>query len=130
MSNWFEKHSNTLIPVATIILAFGALVAVIDRRLDAQDQLISQRFDAQDRSIEQRFEAQERYIEQRFDAVEQRFEAIDQRFEAMDKRLDHLAEEVAELRKLLVGINERVSRNEGRIDVILKQIQAADALAP
>ena len=48
----------------------------------------------------------------------------------MDKRIDRLADEVAELRKLLVGINERVSRNEGRIDVILEQIQAADAPSP
>lgn len=44
----------------------------------------------------------------------------------MGKRIDRLADEVAELRKLLAGINERVSRSEGRIDVILEQIQAAD----
>jgi len=141
MSNWIEKHSNTLITAATIVLAFGALVAIIDQRLDAQDKLISERFDAQDKLISERFDAQDRYIDQRFEAmdrsinqrfeaVDQRFETVNQRFDAMDKRIDRLADEVAELRTLLVGINERVSRNEGRIDVILEQIQAADTPSP
>ena len=148
MSNWFEKHSNTLITVATIILAVGALVSILDQRLDAQDKFISERFDAQDRyinqrfdtvdqrfdAVDQRFDAQDRYINQRFDAqdryINQRFEAVDQRLDAMGKRIDRLADEVAELRKLLVGINERVSRNEGRIDVILERIQAADTPSP
>lgn len=130
MSNWLSKHGDTLVTIATIIVAFGALVTIFDQRLDAQDELISQRFDAQDRYINQRFEA----VDQRFETVDQRFEAqdraINQRFDAMDKRIDRLADEVAELRKLLVGINERVSRNEGRIDVILEQIQTADAPSP
>ena len=134
MPSWFEKHSNTLITVATIIVAFGALVTIFDQRLDAQDRLISERFDAQDRLISERFDAQDRYIDQRFDAMDrsinQRFEAVAQRFDAVDERIDRLTEEVAELRTLLVGINERVSRNEGRIDVILEQIQAADTPSP
>ena len=86
MPSWIEQHSNTLITIATIIVAFGALVTILD----------------------------------------QRFDAVDQRFDAMDKRIDHLTGEVSELRRLTVGISERVSRNEGRIDVILEQIQAAD----
>ena len=148
MFNWISKHGDTVITIATIIVAFGALVTIFDQRLDAQDELISQRFDAQDRYIDQRFDAQDRHINQRFDAIDLRFEAVDQRFDAvdqrfdahdrsinqrfdaMDKRIDRLADEVAELRKLLVGINERVSRNEGRIDVILKQMQAAGAPSP
>lgn len=65
MSNWLSKHGDTLVTIATIIVAFGALVTIFDQRLDAQDELISQRFDAQDR-----------YINQRFDAVNQRFEAV------------------------------------------------------
>ena len=93
MPSWIEQHSNTLITIATIIVAFGALVTILD---------------------------------QRFDAVDQRFDAVNQRFDAMDKRIDHLTGEVSELRRLTVGISERVSRNEGRIDVILEQIQAAD----
>jgi septal ring factor EnvC (AmiA/AmiB activator) len=112
MPSWIEKHSDTLITIATIIVAFAALVAIVDQRLDAQDELISQRFDAQDRHINQRFDA------------------VDQRFDAMDKRIDRLTEEVSELRRLTVSISERVSRNEGQIDVIREQIQAADTPSP
>ena len=90
MPSWIEQHSNTLITIATIIVAFGALVTILD----------------------------------------QRFDAVNQRFDAMDRRIDHLTDEVSELRRLTVSISERVSRNEGRIDVILEQIQAADAPSP
>lgn len=55
MPGWFEKHGDTLITIATIIVAFGALVTILDQRLDAQDKLISERFEAQDRSINQPF---------------------------------------------------------------------------
>lgn len=130
MSNWISKHGDTLITIATIIVAFGTLITIFDQRLDAQDKFIAQRLDAQDELISLRFDAQDRYINQRFEAVDQRFDGVDQRFDAMDKRIDRLTDEVAELRKLLVGINERVSRNEGRIDVILEQIQASDAPSP
>jgi TolA-binding protein len=123
MPSWIEKHSDTLITIAAIIVAFAALVTILDQRLDTQDKLISQRFDAQDRYINQRFDAQDRYINQRFDT-------IDQRFDAMDKRIDRLTEEVSELRRLTVSISERVSRNEGQIDVIREQIQAADTPSP
>ena len=123
MPSWIEKHSDTLITIATIIVAFAALVTILDQRLDTQDKLISRRFDAQDRYINQRFDAQDRYINQRFDA-------IDQRFDAMDKRIDRLTEEVSELRRLTVSISERVSRSEGQIDVIREQIQAADTPSP
>ena len=133
MPNFFEKHSDTLITVATIIVAFAALVAIVDQRFNAQEKLISQRFNA----VDQRFDAQDKYINQRFDAVDQRFDAVDQRFDAQDQRfdaqaqrLDRLTDEVSELRKLTVGISERVSRNEGVIDVIREQIQTADKPAP
>ena len=91
MSSWIEKHGNTLVTAATIIVAFGASVTIFAQRLDAQDELIRLRFDAQDR-----------YINQRFDA--------------MDKRIDRLTDEAAELRRLAASISERVSRNEGWID--------------
>ena len=54
------------------------------------------RFNAQDKLIAQRLDAQERLMNQRF---------------------DRLADEIAELRRIMVGIGERVSRNEGEIDV-------------
>ena len=90
-----------------------------DKRFDAQDKSINQRFEAQDRSINQRFDAQDKYINQRFDA-------IDQRFDAQDRRIEDLAGNVSELRTL----SERVSRNEGRIDAIMEQLQTADAPSP
>ena len=86
MPNWIEKHSDTLITIATIIVAFAALVTIVDQRLGTQDELISQRFDAQ-----------ARYINQRFDA--------------MDKRIDRLTEEVSELRRL-TGQHQRARLKE------------------
>ena len=122
MPSWIEKHGDTLITIAAVIGSFAALVTILDQRLDAQDKLIAQRFEA----VDQRFDA----VDQRFDSVYQRFDAVDQRFDAMDKRIDRLADEVSELRKLTVSIGERVSRNEGRIDVILDQMRAADTPSP
>ena len=126
MPNFFARHSDTLITSATIIVAFAALVTISNQRFNAQEKLISQRFVA---------------VDQRFDAVDQRFDAVDQRFDAQDKRiddfkddvnrhLDRLTHEVSELRKLTHGISERVSRNEGAINGIQKQIQAADVPSP
>ena len=72
----------------------------------------SQRFDAQDKYINQRFDAQDKYINQRFDAI--------------DGRIEDLAKDVSELRKL----SDRVSRNEGQIDLLRQQLQTADAPSP
>ena len=56
---------------------------------------------------------------------------MNQRFDAMerhiDQRLDHLADEVAELRKLTISIGERVSRSEGQIEILREQIKTVDA---
>ena len=112
MTDFFAKHGDTLIIVATIVVAFGALVAIFDQRLDAQDRYIDQRLDAQ-----------ERYIDQRFDAVDQRFDAQDRRIESIDRRL-------RTLETLMSGVAQRVSRNEGEIDVIRQQLQGADTPAP
>ena len=158
MPNFFERHSDTLITIATIAIAFLGLVAIIDQRFNAQEKLITQRFNAvdqrfeavdqrfgavaqrfgdQDKRIDQRFDTidqrfgdQDKRIDQRFDTIDQRFDAIDQRFDAQDKRIDRLFDEVSELRKLMVGIIERVSRNEGEIDVIREQLQIVDAPSP
>ena len=55
---------------------------------------------------------------------------IDQGSVAANQRLDQLTVETSELRKLLTSISERVSRNEGEIDVIREQFRAVDAPAP
>ena len=144
MPTYFEKYGHTVITVAAVVAAFVGLVTINgnrfdaqDRRLDAQDKLISQlfelfnqRLDAQDRLINQHFEA----VNQRLDAqdrlINQQFEAVNQRLDGHDKRLDRLTDEVSELRRLVVGISERVSRNEGEIDVIREQLRIADTPSP
>ena len=155
MSTFFAKHADTFATITTIILAFVALVSLMDQRFNAQEKLINQRFETVNQrfeTINQRFDAQDRRIDgleaamnQRFDAqdrriddleadIEQRFDAqdryIDQGFVAVNQRLDQLTVETSELRKLTTGIVERVSRNEGEIDVIREQIRAVDAPVP
>ena len=122
----FEKYGHALITLAAISAAFVGLVTINGNRFDAQDRLIDQRFDA----VNQRFDAQDRLIDQRFDAVNRRFDAVDERLDGHDKRLDRLSDEVSELRRLIVGIGERVSRNEGEIDVIREQLRIADTPSP
>ncbi len=81
---------------------------------------MNQRFDTQEKHFNQRFDDQEKYINQRFDAQDKHF---NQRFDAVDQRLEVLENDVSELRKL----SDRVSRNEGQIDAIKRQLQTADA---
>ena len=101
MPSFFEKHGDTLITVATVILAFAALVAIVDRRFDAQDR--------------------------RIDDLKA---GMNQRFDAQGQRIARLTDEVSELRRLMAGIGERVSRNEGQIVVIREQIRIADEPSP
>ena len=119
MPTYFENCGHTLITFAAISAAFAGLVIINGNRFDAQDRLIEQRFDAQDRLIDQRFEA-----------VNQRFEAVNQRLDGHDRRFDRLTDEVSELRRLIVGISERLSRSEGEIDVIREQLRIADTPSP
>ena len=144
MPTYFEKYGHTLITLAAILAAFVGLVTINgnrfdaqDKRLDAQDRLISQLFAA----VNQRLDDQDRLISQHFAAVNQRldaqdrlisqhFEASNHRLDAQDKRLDRLTDEVSELRRLMVGISERVSRNKGEVDVIREQLRIADTPSP
>ena len=157
MPTYFEKYGHTLITLAAIIAAFVGLVTINGNRFDAQDrfnsqlyELVNERLDAQDRLISQQFAAvnqrldaqdrrhqpaiQDRLISHRFDAqdrlINQQFEAVNHRLDAQDKRLDHLTDEISELRRLTVGISERVSRSEGEIDVIREQLRIADTPSP
>ena len=84
---------------------------------------MDQRFTDQDRSINQRFDAVDQRFADQDKAINQRFDAVDQRLDAMDRRFEGLESDVSELHRL----NERVSRNEGQIQVIRQQVQTADA---
>ena len=141
MASFFEKYGQTFITLAAIIAAFVGLVTINGNRFDAQDrfnnqffELVNQRLDAQNMLINQRLDAQNTLISQRLDAqdrlINQFMEQVNQRFDAQDKRLDRLADEVSELRRLIVGISERVSRNEGEIDVIRDRLRIADTPSP
>ena len=79
MPTFFARHADTFATIATVILAFVGLVALVDQRFNAQEKLINQRFDAQDRYI-------------------------DQGFVSVDQRLDQLTGETSELRKLFTSI--------------------------
>ena len=150
--NWTKENAGAAAAIATVFLGltamtqFGVLNPIsqrfdaINQRFDAINQrfdAVDQRFDAQDKRIDdlkaeinQRFDAQDKHMNQRFDAVDQRFDAQDkhmnQRFDAQDRRIEDLAKDISELRKL----GERVSRNEGQIDVLSQQLQTADAPSP
>ena len=143
--NWTKENAGAAAAVATVFLGLTAIIQFgvlnpIYQRFDAMSQhfdTINQRFDAQDKRIDdlkaeinQRFDAQDKHMNQRFDAVDQRFDAQDkymnQRFDAQDRRIEDLAKDISELRKL----GERVSRNEGQIDVLSQQLQTADAPPP
>ena len=108
MQTYFEKYGHTLITLGAITAAFVSLVTINGNRFDAQDRLISQHFAA----------------------VNQRLDGHDKRLDGQDKRLDRLTDEVSELRRLTVGISERVSRSEGEIDVIREQLRIADTPSP
>ena len=129
MPTYFEKYGHTVITVITvaaIIAAFVGLVTIDGNRFDSQDR----RLDAQDRLISQHFEGVNQRLDGHDTLINRHFEAVDRQFEAVNQRLDRLTDEVSELRRLMVGISERVSRNEGEIDVIREQLRIADTPSP
>ena len=143
--DWIKENAGAIAAIGGILLGltgiiqFGVLNPIhqafdaINQRFDAVDQrfdAVDQRFDAQDKrlddlkvEINRRFDAQDKHVNQRFDAQDK---YIHQRFDAVDQRLERLESDVLELRKL----SDRVSRNEGQIDVIRQQLQTADAPSP
>ena len=139
---WTQDNAGPITVTLAVLGGFAAILqfgvvrpmqqgfTAVNQRIDDQIRYIDQRFDDQDRSINQRFDAQDKYINQRFDAqdkyINQRFDAVNQRFDAQDRRIEDLVRDVSELRKL----NDRVIRNETRIDTLTEQLQTADAPAP
>ena len=120
MASWLKDKGSVIGGIAGIIAAF---VAVLQLFVVGP---MNQRFDALERHVGQRFDA----VDQRIDATDQRIDDLagqmNQRFDAQDERLDRLTDEVSELRKLMVNLVERVSRNEGQIDLMREQLQTVD----
>ena len=114
---WLKDNSGRFIAVG-VILTFVQFFVVTPLRNQSNQNLETLR-----QEINQRFDAQDKYINQRFDAQDK---SINQRFDAQDRRIEDLAKDVSELRNL----SDRVSRNEGRTDAIMEQLQTADAPSP
>ena len=104
-----------LVVVVPMNARFGDLRSDMNARFGDLRSEMNQRFDQQDKYMNARFDA----VDQRFDAVDQRFDAVDQRIDAVEQRLGRLETEVSELGTL----GERISRNEGRIDLLTEQLQ-------
>ena len=113
MRTWLKDNGGGFIAIGAL-LTFLQFFVVTPLRNQS-----NQNFETLRREMNARFDAQDKYINQRFDAV-------DQRFDAQDRRIEDLAKDVSELRTL----SERVSRNEGRVDAIMEQLQTADAPSP
>ena len=120
MWNWLKDNGAGFIAVGALLTFLHLFVGTPLRDESYRN------FETLRQEMNQRFEAQDKYINQRFDAIDQRFDAIDQRFDAQDRRIEDLAKDVADLQKL----SDRVSRNEGQIDIIGQQLKTADAPAP
>ena len=129
--NWIKDNAGaitaTIMAITLILGGFSGIIQFgiinpMHQRFDAIDQrfdTVDQRFDDLRAEMNSRFDAQDKNMNARFDAV-------NQRFDAQDQRLQRLEDDVSELRKL----SERVSRNEGHIDLIRQQLQTADAPSP
>ena len=126
MRTWLKDNGPAIGAFAGVIVAFVAVLQLVvagpmNRRFDDLRAEINHRFDQQNTYVNERFDQQDRYMNARFDAMDQRFDAWTS---------DLLADEVSELRILVTGIGERVSRNEGQIQIIREQLQTVDAPAP
>ena len=133
MRTWLKDNATVIGALAGALVAFVAVlqlavVGPMNRGFADLRSDMNARFDDLRSDMNARFDIQNEYIEARFDAVDKRFEAVDKRFDDLrgevNQRLDRLTDEVSALRGLVVGIGERVSRNEGAIGVIREQLQA------
>ena len=129
MKTWLKENGTAIGALAGVVVAFVALlqlavVGPMNRGFADLRSDMNARFQAVDR----RFDDLRGEVNQRFDDLRAE---MTQRFNQQDQRLDRLTDEVSALRALVVGIGERVSRNEGAIGVIREQLQAeGDTASP
>ena len=129
MRTWLKDNATVIGALAGALVAFVAVlqlavVGPMNRGFSDLRADMNARFEAVDR----RFDDLRGEVNQRFDDLRAE---MTQRFNQQDQRLDRLTDEVSALRGLVVGIGERVSRNEGAIGVIREQLQAeGDTTSP
>lgn len=128
MKTWLKNNAAVVGALAGVIVALVAVLQLVvvgpmNNRFDDLRSEMTQRLNGLRSEMNQRFDQQDKYMNARFDAVEERFKAVDQ-------RLDRLTDEVSELRTLVTSVGDRVSRNEGQIEIIREQFQTVDAPGP
>ena len=145
MLTWLKDNGPVIGALAGALLALVAVLQFlvarpINRGFDDLRSEMSSRFEAVDRRFEamdRRFDDLRSEMNSRFEAADQRLndfksemnhrlDAVDQRLDAVDERLGRLETGVSELRTL----SDRVSRNEGQIDLLREQLRTVDAPAP
>ena len=138
MKNWLKSSAPVAGAFAGVIVALVAVLQLVvvgpmNRRfedlrvhMDQRFEAVVQRFEATDRRIDDlRSDMNERFNDLRAE-MDHRFEAVNQRFDAVDRRLGRVEDGLSELRTL----SDRVSRNEGQIDILRDQLQTVDAPTP
>ena len=111
---WLKDNAPVIGALAGILIAFVAVLQLVvtgpvTNRFDDLRSEMNQRLNDLRSEMNQRFDQQDKHLNARFDVVEQ--------------RLDRLEGDVSELRTL----DDRISRNEGRIDLLTEQLQAVPA---
>ena len=131
MLTWLKDNGPVIGAVAGALLALAAILQLlvagpINRGFDDLRSEMSSRFEAAD----QRFSDLRSDMNQRFNdlrlEMNQRLDSVDQRLDAVEQRLGRLETDVSALRML----SDRVSRNEGQIDLLREQLQTVDAPTP
>ena len=135
MKTWLQDNGLVVGALAGVMVAFVAVLQLavagpmnrgfgdLRSEMNGRFEAMDQRFDDLRAEMNQRFDQRDKYMNARFDATDERIEGVEQ-------RLDRLTDEVSELRILVSGVNERVSRNEGQIEVMREQLQTVDAPEP
>ena len=128
MKTWLKEYVPVIGALAGVVIALVAIlqlaiVGPMNRGFDDLRAEMNQRFDDMNRSMDQRFDDMNQSMDQRFD---QQDKYMNTRFDAVEQRLGRLETDVSELRSL----SDRVSRNEGRIDLLTEQLQPAPIPSP
>ena len=104
MANWVKDNKT---PITVVVSAVGTIAVILGVMLTSINT-----------------------IHYRLDDTNQRFSdlraEINLRFDAQDQRLERLGNDVSELHTLIVSIKDRVSRNEGQINLLTQQLNTAE----